>query len=107
MFFSLSRSRIMHAPPLSAAGKVRKVTIWSPSRAAILQRVSPMVMTPSPDSPAIRKVRSGCTLPLLPFYPISLKHRLPERPPCLDDVLRLFNHLGKLAHPRKPLLHLE
>src|SRR3989338_515521 len=97
----------MHAPPLISAGKVRKVTICSPSRAAILQRGSPMVMTPSPDSPAIRKVRSGCTNPLLPLSPIGLDHRLPERPPCLDDLLRPLNHLRKIPHTLAPLLQFE
>src|SRR3972149_1216894 len=104
MFFSLSRTWIMQAPPLISAGKVRKVTMWSPSRAAILQRVSPIVMTPSPDSPAIRRISSGYTWSLLPLHPVGLDHGFPERPPGFYDLLGSLHHLGKFHHARKPLL---
>ena len=49
----------MHGPPLISAGYVRKVSAQYPVRAAPVVRMSPLEITPSPDSPARRTVMSS------------------------------------------------
>ena len=76
------RTWYMHGPPLISAGYVRKVSAQYPVRAAPVVRMSPLEITPSPDSPARRTVMSSRIN--VPANPCAGGASLTRRRPCCD-----------------------